>query len=128
MTSRRISEFVAIAALIILLTYITDAAIGQGKSGFLPLTAGQRGMLFGTSSIVLFFVAIGIGFKERSRVTGGLVTAGGAIMGTSVLVASAIGEGGLGSIRSSFLGIIIVGYIIMGMGILMLVRTKKAVG
>jgi hypothetical protein len=128
MTSRRISEFVAIAALIILLTYITDAAIGQGKSGFLPLTAGQRGMLFGTSSIVLFFVAIGIGFKERSRVTGGLVTAGGAIMGTSVLVASAMGEGGLGSIRSSFLGIIIVGYIIMGMGILMLVRTKKAVG
>lgn len=128
MISRRISEFVAIAALIILLTYITDAAIGQGKSGFLPLTAGQRGMLFGTSSIVLFFVAIGIGFKERSRVTGGLVTAGGAIMGTSVLVASAMGEGGLGSIRSSFLGIIIVGYIIMGMGILMLVRTKKAVG
>jgi hypothetical protein len=128
MTSRRISEFVAIAALIILLTYITDAAIGQGKSGFLPLTAGQRGMLFGTSSIVLFFVAIGIGFKERSRVTGGLVTAGGAIMGTSVLVASAMGESGLGSIRSSFLGIIIVGYIIMGMGILMLVRTKKAVG
>jgi hypothetical protein len=128
MISRRISEFVAIAALIILLTYIADAAIGQGKSGFLPLTAGQRGMIFGTSSIVLFFVAIGIGFKERSRVTGGLVTAGGAIMGTSVLVASAMGEGGLGSIRGSFLGIIIVGYIIMGLGILMLVRTKKAVG
>jgi hypothetical protein len=128
MISRRISEFVAIAALIILLTYIADATIGQGKSGFLPLTAGQRGMIFGTSSIVLFFVAIGIGFKERSRVTGGLVTAGGAIMGTSVLVASAMGEGGLGSIRGSFLGIIIVGYIIMGLGILMLVRTKKAVG
>jgi hypothetical protein len=128
MTSRRISEFVAIAALIILLTYIADAAIGQGKSGFLPLTAGQRGMIFGTSSIVLFFVAIGIGFKERSRLTGGLVTAGGAIMGTSVLVASAMAEGGLGSIRGSFLGIVIVGYIIMGMGILMLLRTKKAVG
>jgi hypothetical protein len=125
---RRISEFVAIAALIILLTYIADAAIGQGKSGFLPMTAGQRGMILGTSSIVLFFVAIGIGFRERSRVTGGLVTAGGAIMGTSVLVASAMGEGGLGSIRGSFLGIIIVGYIIMGLGILMLVRTKKAVG
>jgi hypothetical protein len=128
MISRTISEFVAIAALIILLTYIADAAIGQGKSGFLPLTAGQRGMIFGTSSIVLFFVAIGIGFKERSRVTGGLVTAGGAIMGTSVLVASAMGEGGLGSIRGSCLGLIIVGYIIMGLGILMLVRTKKAVG
>jgi hypothetical protein len=125
---RRISEFVAIAALIILLTYIADAAIGQGKSGFLPMTAGQRGMILGTSSIVLFFVAIGIGFRERSRVTGGLVTAGGAIMGTSVVIASAMGEGGLGSIRGSFLGIIVVGYIIMGIGILMLVRTKKTVG
>jgi hypothetical protein len=125
---RRISEFVAIAALIILLTYIADAAIGQGKSGFLPMTAGQRGMILGTSSIVFFFVAIGIGFRERSRVTGGLVTAGGAIMGTSVVIASAMGEGGLGSIRGSFLGIIVVGYIIMGIGILMLVRTKKTVG
>jgi hypothetical protein len=125
---RRISEFVAIAALIILLTYIADASIGQGKSGFLPMTAGQRGMILGTSSIVLFFVAIGIGFRERSRVTGGLVTAGGAIMGTSVVIASAMGEGGLGSIRGSFLGIIVVGYIIMGIGILMLVRTKKTVG
>ena len=127
MAPRRISEFVAIAALIILLTYIADAAIGQGKSGFLPMTAGQRGMILGTSSIVLFFVAIGIGFRERSHVTGGLVTAGGAIMGTSVVIASAMGEGGLGSIRGSFLGIIVVGYIIMGIGILMLVRRKKAV-
>jgi hypothetical protein len=92
------------------------------------MTAGQRGMILGTSSIVLFFVAIGIGFRERSRVTGGLVTAGGAIMGTSVVIASAMGEGGLGSIRGSFLGIIVVGYIIMGIGILMLVRTKKTVG
>jgi hypothetical protein len=125
-SSRRISEFVAIAALIILLTYIADAAVGQGESGFLPMTAGQRGMVFGTSSIVLFFVAIGIGFKEKSRVTGGLVTAGGAIMGTSVLLASAMGEGGLGSIRGSFVGIIVIGYIIMGLGILLLVRTKKA--
>jgi hypothetical protein len=124
--SRRISEFVAIAALIILLTYIADAAIGQGKSGFLPMSAAQRGMIFGTSSIVLFFVAIGIGFKEKSRVTGALVTAGGAIMGTSVLLASAMGEG-LGSIRGSFLGIIVIGYIIMGLGILLLVRTKKVV-
>ncbi len=126
MASRRISEFVAIAALIILLTYIADAAIGQGKSGFLPMSAAQRGMIFGTSSIVLFFVAIGIGFKEKSRVTGALVTAGGAIMGTSVLLASAMGEG-LGSIRGSFLGIIVIGYIIMGLGILLLVRTKKVV-
>jgi hypothetical protein len=121
-----LSAFIAIAALLILLTYIADAAIGQGETGFLPMTAAQRGMILGTSSIVLFFVAIGIGFRDKSVMTGALVTAGGAIMGSSVLLASAMGEGGLGSIRGSFIGIIAVGFIIMGIGILMLVRTRKS--
>jgi hypothetical protein len=90
------------------------------------MTAAQRGMILGTSSIVLFFVAIGIGFRDKSVMTGALVTAGGAIMGSSVLLASAMGEGGLGSIRGSFIGIIAVGFIIMVIGILMLVRTRKS--
>ena len=126
MGSRYLSAFIAIAALIILLTYIADAAVGQGKSGFLPMTAGQRGMILGTSSIILFFVAIGIGFRDKSALTGALVTAGGAIMGSSVLLASMMEEGGLGSISGSFIGVIAVGFIIMGIGILMLVRTRKS--
>jgi hypothetical protein len=123
---RYLSTYIAIAALIILLTYIADAAVGQGNTGFLPLTAGQRGMILGTSSIILFFVAIGIGLRDKSALTGALVTAGGAIMGVSVLLASMMEEGGLASIRGSFLGIIAVGFIIMGIGILMLIRARKS--
>jgi len=47
---------------------------------------------------------------------------GGALTGTSVLAASLMAEGGLDSISGSFLGVIIVGYIIMGLGILRMVK------
>jgi predicted acyltransferase len=41
------------------------------------------------------------------------------------LAAAAIAQGGLSSIQSSFLGIVIVGYIIMGLGIFRLVPNNK---
>jgi hypothetical protein len=108
----------------LVLTYITDAAVGQGKEGFLPMTAVQRGMIFGASSIILFFLSFGIGIGEKSKVTTILLIAGGAVTGTSVLGAVAIGKGGLTAIQSSFLAVVIVGYVIMGLGILRLVQKK----
>jgi hypothetical protein len=36
---QKISEALAIVAMALVLTYITDAAIGQGKEGFLPMNA-----------------------------------------------------------------------------------------
>ena len=109
----------------VLLTYIADVAAGQGKTGFLPLSASQRGLIFGMSSIVLFFVAIGVGIREKSKVTGVVVIVGGAIMGTSVLIGTALAEGGLMTISSSFLAIVIVGYVILGLGVFMVVRKDK---
>ncbi len=122
--TRRISLYIAVIAVIILLTYIADVAAGQGKTGFLPLSASQRGIIFGMSSIILFFVAIGVGIKEKSKLTGAVVIVGGAIMGTSVLVGSAASEGGLMAISSSFLGVVIVGYVILGLGVFMIIRKK----
>jgi len=123
-TRKKISEIIIIAGMIVLLIYIADAAVGQGETGFLPMTEKERGMIFGISSIMLFFVAFGIGFREKSSILTILLLAGGALIGTSVLVASAMAEGGLGTISSSFVGVIIVGYIIMGLGILRLVQRK----
>ena len=34
---QKISEVLAIVAMTLVLTYITDAAVGQGKQGFLPM-------------------------------------------------------------------------------------------
>jgi hypothetical protein len=121
---QKISEVLAIVAMALVLTYITDAAVGQGKQGFLPMNAVQRGMIFGASSIILFFLSFGIGIREKSKVTTILLIAGGAVTGTSVLGAVAIAKGGFTAIQSSFLAVVIVGYIIMGLGLLRLVQKK----
>jgi hypothetical protein len=122
---KRISEILAIVAMVLLLTYIADAAVAQGnKQGFLSMSAAQRGMIFGGSTIILFFLSFGIGFGEKTKVTTILLIAGGALIGTSLLGASAMSKGGLAAIQSSFIGVIILGYIIMGLGILRAVQKK----
>jgi hypothetical protein len=119
---RKISEALVIIALALVLIYIADAAVGQGKQGFLPLSVALRGMLFGASSIILFFASFGVGFGQKSKITTYLLIAGGAITGTSVLGAASMAKGGLPAIQASFLAIVIVGYIILGLGIFRLVR------
>ncbi len=121
---KKASEIIVIVGMVLLLTYITDAAVGQGETGFLPMSEKERGMIFGLSTIILFFAAFGIGFHEKSAMTTILLIVGGALIGTSVLVASLMAEGGLATISGSFLGVIIVGYIIMGLGIIRVVQKK----
>jgi len=119
---RRISEALVIVAMALVLIYIADAAVGQGKQGFLPLSAALRGMFFGASSIILFFASFGVGLGQKSKITTYLLIAGGAITGTSVLGAASMAKGGLPAIQASFLAIVVVGYIILGLGIFRLVR------
>ena len=122
---KRVSEALAIIAMVLLVIYIADAAVARSNSqGFLPMTAAQRGMIFGTSSIVLFILSFAIGFREKSKLTTVLLIAGGALIGTSVLVASIMTSGGLTGAQSSFGVVIIIGYIIMGLGILRAVQKK----
>jgi len=121
---KKVSEIIVIAGMILLLIYITDAAVGQGEVGFLPMTEKERGMILGTSSIILFFAAFGIGFREKSSILTILLIVGGALIGTSVLAASAMAEGGLATISGSFVGVIVLGYIIMGLGILRSIQRK----
>jgi hypothetical protein len=122
---KRISEVLAIVAMALLLTYIADVAIAHGnKLGFLPMSAAQRGMIFGASTIILFLLAFGIGFGEKTKITTILLITGGAIIGTSILGASAMAKGGLAAIQSSFLPVIILGYIIMGLGLFRAIQKK----
>ena len=114
---QKVSEILAIVAMALLLIYIADAAVGQGKQGFLPMSAPVRGMIFGGSSIILFFISFGIGIREKSRITTILLIAGGAIIGTSVLGTAAMAKGGVTTIQSSFLVVIVLGYIILGLGV-----------
>jgi hypothetical protein len=121
---KKISEVFAIAAMILLLVYISDAAVGQGKQGFLPLNAAQRGMLLGSSSIILFLLSFGIGITQKTKITTILLIAGGALIATSVLAASAMAKGGFAAISSSFVIVVILGFIIMGLGIVRVIQKK----
>ena len=122
---KRTSEALAIIAMVLLLTYIADVSIAHSnRKGFLPMNAAQRGTIFGGTSIILFIGSFTIGFSEKSKITTVLLIAGGALIGTSVLASSAMAKGGLAGIQSSFVGVIVAGYIIMALGIFRSLRKK----
>ena len=143
--SRKIAaEILVSIAFILLAAYIADAAIAMlnNAEGFLPLSAKDRGMIFGGGSILLFFLSYGIGFNIKSKILTALLIIGGALMGTSVIISTfiIIPEDSITTTTSNsnstsnnsinqpiapaFLGVIIIGYIIMGLGILRGVRKK----
>jgi hypothetical protein len=55
----------------------------------------------------MLLMIFGIGIKEKSIITTIFLIAGGAVIGASLLGAAAMAKGGLSSIQSSSLGIVI---------------------
>src|SRR6187200_3200604 len=139
-TRKIASEVLVSIALALLVIYLLDVGvsmINHSDDGFLPLSAKERGMIFGGGSILLFVISFGIGINVASRILTVLLIIGGAIMGTTVLLSSFIvpaqdsnnmnssSESGQAHILApQFSGIIVIGYIIMGMGILRALRKK----
>jgi len=133
---RRISELLAIAAMTLLLIHIADAYITLVTNhGFLPMNVDKKPFgistfgisTFGISSILFFFMAFGIEIREKrtTRLTTTLLIVGGALIACTVLGKSAMDYGGLSRISLSFLTLIVVGYIIMGLGILKVFRQSR---
>ena len=138
-TRKIASEVLVSVALALLVIYILDVGVSMlsNSDGFLPLSAKDRGMIFGGGSILLFVISFGIGMNVASRLLTVLLIIGGAIMGTTVLISSFIvptqdnnnmnssADTGQSQILApQFIGIIVIGYIIMGMGILRAIRKK----
>ena len=127
----RIPELLAIAAMTLLLIHIADAYIYTGyKHGFLPMNVDKKPFgisTFGISSILFFFMAFGIEIREKrtTRLTTTLLIVGGALIACTVLGKSAMDYGGLSRISLSFLTLVVVGYIIMGLGILKVFRKSR---
>lgn len=127
--TRVASSIVAAIAMALLLLYVADAAVamsaGREGTGFLPMDEAQRGMILGGLSIILFLAAFAINWKANSMTTAVLLIAGGAITGTAVLAATLMGEISAMPLSPSFVGVIVVGYIIMGLGIWQAFRARK---
>jgi len=139
-TRKIASEVLVSIGFALLVIYLLDVAvsmINHSEDGFLPLSAKERGMIFGGGSILLFVISFGIGINVASRILTVLLIIGGAIMGTSVMISSFIvptqdsnsmnsssDSGQSQGVSPQFIGVIVIGYFIMGMGILRVLRKK----
>ena len=118
----QISEVFAIAAMNLLLIHVADGSMERAiNHGFLPASIDKNPLglsNFGISSIILFFLAIGLDVRNKnpSNVTKTLIIVGGAVIGTTALGASIMDKNGGWIV--TFLTISVVGYVIMGLGML----------
>jgi hypothetical protein len=124
----QISEMLAIAAMTLLLIHIVNGSLERTiKQGFLPVRIDKRPFgisNFGISSIILFFLAFGIDIREKnkSNVTTTLIIVGGALIGTTALGVSVIDRG---ERVATFLTVSVIGYVIMGSGILRAIQRRR---
>ena len=124
----QISEFLAMSAMTLLLIHIADGSMERfSKHGFLPVSIDKKPFHisnFGISSIILFFLVFGINVrgKNTSSVTTTLLIVGGALIGTTALGVAVIDKTGL---VATLLTVIVVGYVIMGLGILKAIQQRK---
>jgi hypothetical protein len=125
-TKRRTSEILAIVAIILLVIDTAGTFLAQGGVRFLPLTDQQSGILLGISSIILFFLSFGIGFRQKTRITTVLVIAGGLILAVSKLIEPRMGLNLFLVVALPYLyvSLIVVGFILTGLGLLRVVRRQ----
>lgn len=123
---RRISEILAIVAIVLLSIDTAETFIAQGGKRFLPLTDQQSGILLGISSIILFFLSFGFGFRQKARVTTVLLIAGGAILAVSKLIEPTMGLNLYLAVALPYLyiSLIAIGFILIGLGLLRAVRRQ----
>ncbi|MDQ3852588.1 MAG: hypothetical protein M3299_07120 [Thermoproteota archaeon] len=123
---KRISEILAIVAIVLLSIDTAGTFIAQGGERFLPLTDQQSGILLGISSIILFFLSFGSGFRQKARITTILLIAGGAMLAVSKLLEPIMGLNLFLAIALPYLyiSLIAIGFILIGLGLSRAVRKQ----
>jgi hypothetical protein len=108
-TKRRTSEILAIVAIILLVIDTAGTFLAQGGVRFLPLTDQQSGILLGISSITTV-----------------LLIAGGLILAVSKLIEPRMGLNLFLVVALPYLyvSLIVVGFILTGLGLLRVVRRQ----
>jgi hypothetical protein len=123
---RRTSEILATIAIILLVIDTAGTFLAQGGERFLPLTDQQSGILLGISSIILFFLSFGIGYRQKTRITTVLLIAGGLILAVSKLMEPTMGLNLFLAVALPYLyvSLIVIGFILTGLGLLRVVRRQ----
>jgi hypothetical protein len=123
---KRISEILAIVAIVLLTIDTVGTFIAQGGDRFLPLTDQQSGILLGIPSIILFFLSFGFGFRQKARITTVSLIAGGAILAVSKLLEPTMSLNLFLAVALPYLylSLIAIGFILIGLGLLRAVRRQ----
>jgi hypothetical protein len=123
---RKTSEIIAIIAITLLVIDTAGTFLAQGGRRFLPLTDQQSGILLGISSIILFFLSFGIGYRQKTRITTVLLIAGGLILAVSKLIEPTMGLNLFLALALPYLyiSLIVIGFILTGLGLLRVVRRQ----
>lgn len=123
---RKTSEILAIIAITLLVIDTAGTFLAQGGRRFLPLTDQQSGVLLGISSIILFFLSFGIGYRQKTRITTVLLIAGGLILAVSKLIEPTMGLNLFLAVALPYLyvSLIVIGFILTGLGLLRFVRRQ----
>jgi len=127
------SEILSSLALALLIIYFIDvlASMLTAESGFLPFSSKDRGLMFGGLSIALFIGSFIVGLGIYSRILAILLIAGGALIGTSVMISTFVTPQLISNLDRlkivtpplpQFIGIIVIGYVILGFGIFKVVK------
>jgi len=123
---RKTSEILAIIAIILLIIDTAGTFLAQGGGRFLPLSDQQSGILLGISSIILFFLSFGIGYRQKTRITTVLLIAGGLILAISKLIEPTMRLNLFLAVALPYLyvSLIVIGFILTGLGLLRVVRRQ----
>lgn len=120
------SRVMATVAAALLLSYMVELVWQTLPiTAFLAIDAESKGMIYGVLSAVLFVAAFLLELREKSMITSGLIISGGATMGTLAIARNTLSELGVANISASFAGVSSLGYVIMGLGILHLVKLRE---
>lgn len=119
--SRRkgISDVLAVAAIILLTIDTVNTFTSRGGIGFLDLTDRQSGIYLGLSSIFLFFLSFGFGFRRKTRITTSSLIAGGALLATTKVIEPSLGLNLYLAIALPYvyISLIAIGFILLGLGL-----------
>ncbi len=116
---KSVSCTLAVAAIILLTVDTINTFTSRGGYGFLGLTDRQSGIYLGLSSIFLFFVSFGFGFRQKTGITTSLLIAGGALLAITKIIEPTLGLNLYLAIALPYvyISLIAIGFILLGLGL-----------
>lgn len=121
---RLVSEVLAVIGIILLTADTINTFTSQDGLGFLNLADRQSGISLGIPSIILLLTSFGIGYGLKTKLVTLLLISGGSLLSISKIIEPAFGLNLYLAIAipNVYISLIIMGFVIMGLGFWRLIK------